>query len=101
MGLVVDKEIAKRTACHGYKNPSTGEYYLWSEGIIGMLSDNQEKKYCTEIITTTKVPERFKIFKNIASSCSAKVRKEYPKGKRLLPYLECMSIHAKKEGIEI
>ena len=102
MGLVIDSEIAKNTPCHGYKIDD--ELFLWSEGVVGMLSDPQEEIYCTTIITKEKIPKglekRWRFFKESAKLCSAKVQK-YPKGSRLIPYLECMKEEASKKGIEI
>jgi len=105
MGLIVDKDLAARTPCHGYKMPD-GELLLWSPGIIGMLSDPQEKAYCTKIETEKRsvspaLERRWRFFKESSRKCSAKVRMEYPRGERLSPFLKCMSIEAKKSGIEI
>lgn len=100
MALIVDEDIARNTPCHGYKNPTTGELYLYSEGCVGMLSDKQEKTYCTDIITKPFIPKRVKEFKAIVDVCKTKVA-EYPKGKRFLPYLACMSKEAEKRNFEI
>lgn len=100
MALIVDEEVARSTPCHGYKNPDTGELYLYSEGAVGMLSDKQEQTYCTEIATKLRIPKRVKQFKEIVEKCKSVVA-EFPEGKRFLPYLACMSEEAKKKNFEI
>jgi len=46
MGIVVRKELAenKEIPCHGYKYD--GQVILWKKGIIGTLTDEQERLYC-------------------------------------------------------
>ena len=100
MGFVVDEELAKATPCHGYKDPETGELYVWSPGVIGMLSDDQEKLYCKGTITEVGTPKRIAEFKSAVNVCKAEIRK-YPKGERLLPWLECMSKELRKRGIKL
>jgi len=89
MGIVIKPEIAFRV-CHGYKLGD--ELILWSDGVVGTLTDEQEK-LCQSIIIHRNIPEKLKkrlfSFKEVAKECSKEVEK-YPKGERLIPYLKCM-----------
>jgi len=91
MGIVVKPEVAFKL-CHGYE--IDGELILWSDGVIGTLTDEQEK-LCKYIFAEKGkyVPERLRkrllSFKRASKECSKEVEK-YPKGKRLIPYLKCM-----------
>lgn len=61
-GIVVNEEVAKSTPCKCYKIilPNGKEVILcWSEGIIGMLSKEQIKKYCTKL-EIEEAPESIK-----------------------------------------
>ena len=90
MGRVIDTAIAFQS-CHGYKFDD--EKMLWSRGVIGTLTDEQEK-LCKEIHITEPIPpklvERQEEFRKMAQTCARKAR-TYPKGERLKPYLECIS----------
>jgi hypothetical protein len=100
MGLVIDKNIAFKE-CHGYSLDS--QKLLWSAGVIGMLSDEQEK-LCEKIHIKGEVPRelqsRYLFFKTSADKCSREVE-NLPRGERLVKFLECMSREAKEKGIEI
>jgi hypothetical protein len=100
MGIVVDRNIAFRR-CHGYSLDS--QKLLWSAGVIGMLSDEQEK-LCQSIQIEGEVPRelqsRYLFFKTSADKCSRETE-GLPKGERLIKFLECMSKEAKEKGIEI
>lgn len=100
MGIVIDKELAMATSCHGYKDPKTGELFVWSPGVVGMLSDPQEKIFCKTVETETKLPKRIIEFKKAVAEAHKKIEK-IPMGKRLIPWLEAMSIELKKRGIEV
>jgi len=101
MGIVYDEKVAKETKCHGYVDPKTGEKYLWSPGIIGMLSDEQEEIYCKAGITTKpEVPKRIQEFKEAVKVCKKKIE-GLPKDKRLITWLGCMGVELKKRGIEV
>lgn len=92
MGIVVDRNIAFQY-CHGYK--LNGELILWSVGVIGALSNTQEK-LCKEIKFDSKVPKklekRYKGFKESANICE---------GKHLSEFLRCMSVELEKRGIKV
>jgi len=104
MAFIVDEKLAKTTPCHGYKYD--GEKFLWSEGAVGMLSDPQEKKFCTTVKIKGKKGEvpselktRWKFFKKSAKHCSEVADKK--PGKDLPQFLGCMSREAEKHGVEI
>jgi len=102
MGIMVDESIAKNPSvpCHGYKDPATGEYYLWKSGFIGMLSTPQEKAFCTQIkLNGERVPKRIQEFKEAVKEAHKEIE-ALPKGERLVPWLEAMSKALKKRGIE-
>lgn len=99
MGIVIKPEVAFRM-CHGYK--LDGELILWSDGVVGTLTDEQEK-LCKSIILHRTIPEslkkRLKSFREVSKRCSEEVKK-YPKGQRLIPFLQCMGREAKElEGV--
>lgn len=102
MGRVIDRTVAKETPCHGYE--IDGEYMLWSTGVIGTLSDSQEKIFCNprklKKATPKALKERLKTFQKIANKCEAKA-KDLPPGKRFKKYTGCMSERLEEEGIEL
>ncbi len=98
MGIVVNP-VKAFNYCHGYRNPKTGELILWSEGVVGTLSDEQEKKCKVKKIIgeiPEKLEERYARFSSISMMCSSKVGLKYPKGERLKPFLECMKKELKE-----
>jgi len=103
MGILIDPELARRSKCGCFRFPSGG-IMCHVPGIIGFTSDKQEELYCPEK-EFKPIPrgleERWEEFTEIAHGCSVKVRKLYPKGERLLPYLDCMSEEASKRKLEI
>lgn len=112
MGLVVDKDIALRSPCHGYEIKETGERLLWSSGIVGMLSDTQEKVYCKPGITIHRkfalekevehpLAKRLKAFKETVERVKTEVRAKYPKGERFLPYITKLGKELAKVGIKL
>jgi len=102
MAFVLDEEIAKTSPCTCYEYD--GKYICWSHACIGTLTDEQEKMFCNPRIVkgevSEKTRERWKQFSEMAEYCSVLVS-IYPKGKRLIPYLECISREAKKRNIQI
>lgn len=104
MGIVISPEVAFKE-CHGYEYDK--EKMLWSAGVIGTLSDPQER-ICERITILGKdkeIPEelrkRWDFFKKSAGKCSEEVRAEFPKGERLRPFLKCMSREEKRLGVVI
>jgi len=92
MGKVIDPNIAF-SYCHGYK--INEELILWSPGVIGTLSDAQEK-LCKEIKIHSKAPERLmrriKLFREAVKACE---------GLPLTKFLPCVGVELRKRGIEI
>jgi len=76
-----------------------GGEVCYSKGAIGTLSKEQVEKYCIfkHYVESERLKRRVKEWKKAAEKCKVEVKK-YPKGERLLPFLECMSREA-KEGI--
>jgi len=97
-GIVVDEELARRTPCVGYR--IDGKEYLWSKGIIGMLSEEQIKEYCPEKIIKPKIPERVMAFREAAEGCKRQIEK-VPKPGRLVAWLKCMGAELRKREVEI
>jgi len=91
-GIVVDEDIARMTPCTCIEYKA-GKYLCWSEGVIGALSDIQERFYCNpRVIKKGKIPERIRAF----IECSEKY-KGVPLEERLRGISECL----KKKGIKI
>ncbi|MDI6860304.1 MAG: hypothetical protein QMC85_07400 [Methanocellales archaeon] len=98
-GIVVDADVAARTPCTVYKVDDTE--MAFSPGIIGTLSKAQIEAYCpTKIYKEEGIAHRVKKFKEAVEVCKEEI-KEYPKGERLRPWLECMGREARKRGIEL
>lgn len=98
-GIVVDKDLAARTACTVYKVDETE--MAFSRGIIGTLSKPQIEAYCpTKVFKVEGIARRVKRFKEAATECKVEIKK-YPKGERLEPWLTCMGAALRKRGIEI
>lgn len=106
MGLVIDEEEARRTYCHGYRMED-GEIIAWSPGVVGSLSDRQEKIYCGKgslIEPISKAPElekRIKTFREITHTASEEARAKFEKGKRLPYFLRRVGQLARERGLEI
>lgn len=95
-GIMVDKDIAARTSCKCYDN------VCFSRGIIGALSPAQREAYCptTEHVTSPGMTKRLRDWNEAVGVCKVEI-KEYEKGERLEPWLECMGRELPKRGIEI
>jgi len=74
MGIVVDPLKAFRT-CHGYKIDH--ELILWSEGVIGTLSDEQE--YLCRKIIIENAKGGPKVFYSVEDALEAEVEEVPPK----------------------
>lgn len=99
-GIVVDGAKAKATPCRciEYK---PGKKLCFSKGIIGALSDEQEKIYCpaVEELVSPGLERRLSNWMESVETCKAEIA-EIPKGERLEPWLSCMSRELKTAGIE-
>ena len=101
-GVVLDKARAGATpcSCFTYK----GKDRCWSKGIIGMLSEDQQKFYCIAGKTYKEQPklvERYTKFAKAAKEAHKKIE-AMPKGaERLEVWLSEMGEELSKQGIEI
>lgn len=99
MGIVVEEF---KGPCECFRLDT--EELCHKKGVIGFLSDKQERELCTEKITEPApkgLKERHEEFSEIAEYCSRMVREKYVKGERLLPYLACMKEETEKRGFKL
>ena len=99
---IVQNEFEARGVCDCFK--IDGEMLCHRPGIIGFMSNKQERQYCTDK-TIEKVPirikERHREFAKISDLCSERVSGKHKRGERLMPYLACVSREADARGIEL
>ena len=99
-GIVVDEARAKATPCRciEYK---PGKKLCFSSGVVGALSDEQEKLYCNpeEKLESPGLEKRLKSWMGSVDICKAEIAK-IPPGERLKPWLSCMSRELKARGVE-
>lgn len=90
-GIVVDEVRAKATPCRCVEYKS-GTKLCWSKGVIGGLSDEQEKIYCptVEKLESPGMERRLKGWMGSVKICKAEIE-PIPEGQRLEPWLHCMS----------
>ena len=98
MGIVVDPVLARTSGCTCYKigEEETPENLMcFSQGIIGTLSDQQDRKFCER--KTTKGPtkefskhiKKFEQMGKIMDVCAEKKEEDFP---------ECVKREAEKLG---
>ena len=93
MGIVIDEKEAKMTPCVCYELKN-GKTLCHTKGIVGFLSEEQKKTYCYGTYIRPAPPQmekRLQEFAEQSQRCSQKVREEYKRGDRLMPFLDCMS----------
>jgi hypothetical protein len=99
-GIVVDSAVARATPCRciDYR---PGKRLCFSRGIVGALSDDQEKVYCptTVPLESPGLERRLAGWMESVETCQADIA-AVPKGERLGPWLYCMSRELKARGIE-
>jgi len=100
-GIVVDEALAKSTPCRCIEY-RPGKKLCFSKGIIGALSDEQEKEYCTEQVEMVSpgLKERLEDWMEAVETCKKEIA-EIPKGERLEPWLTCMGRELRARGIEV
>lgn len=100
-GIVVDEALAKATSCRCIEY-RPGKKLCFSKGIVGALSDEQEKSYCptTVPLESPGLEKRLEGWMESVKTCKAEIA-EIPKGERLEPYLSCMSRELTSHGIEV
>lgn len=83
MGIIINKDRAynRDLPCHGYRYD--GQFLLWKQGVIGTLTDDQEKALCDMAISYIEpMPERLKermaVFRGLETPpfCLDKVTKD-------------------------
>lgn len=102
-GIVVDPELASRTACKCFPLDSTKKKLCFSPGIIGALKyPEQVETYCPTIIEeeSPALKERVAKFTEAVEEAHKKVE-NIPKGQRLEPWLKAVSKSLKVRGLEI
>lgn len=99
-GIVVDEGVAKATPCRCIEY-RPGKKLCFSKGIVGALSDEQEKLYCPteEKLESPGLEKRLENWMGSVDICKAEIAK-IPLGERLKPYLSCMSRELKARGVE-
>lgn len=97
-GIVVDADVAARTACRCYTVRDVPKI-CYSRGVIGSLSPAQKEAYCNPLITLGE-SKRAKAFIEAAEEAKKEIA-GIPKGERLEPWLHSMSKALAKRGIEI
>lgn len=90
-GIVVDEATARATPCRCVEYKPE-KFLCWSPGVVGALTDEQEKLYCptTEKIERPGIVERMRNWQEAVDICKAEIA-EIAKGERLEPWLSCMS----------
>jgi len=99
-GIVVDEEVAKASPCRCIEY-RPGKKLCFSKGIVGALSDEQEKLYCPteEKLVSPGLQKRLESWMESVDTCKAEIAK-VPPGERLKPWLSCMSRELKARGVE-
>jgi len=102
-GIVVNEATAKASPCRCIEY-RPGKKLCFSKGIVGALSDEQEKIYCPTIVPLESpgLERRMESWMESVETCKAEIA-EIPKGERLEPWLSCMSrqLAAKEIRVEI
>lgn len=99
-GIVVDEAKAKATSCRCIEY-QPGKKLCFSSGVVGALSDEQEKLYCNPEIPLESpgLEKRLKSWMGATKICKAEIA-EVPKGERLEPWLHCMSRELSARGVK-
>jgi len=101
-GAVLDEPTAKASLCNCFIYK--GKDYCYSKGVIGMLSQDQERLYCVAGKTykeQPKIVERYTKFAAAAERAHKDIE-SMPKGMpRLEAWLSAMGRELAKEGIEV
>lgn len=98
-GIVVDEALAKATSCRCIEY-RPGKKLCFSKGIVGALSDEQEKIYCptVEELVSPGLEKRLEGWMESVETCKAEIA-EIPRGERLRPWLSCMSRELTAHGV--
>lgn len=99
-GIVVNEATAMASPCRCIEY-RPGKKLCFSKGIVGALSDEQEKIYCptTEKLESPGLEKRLEGWMESVGTCKAEIA-TIPKGERLEPWLSCMSRELAAHGVE-
>jgi len=99
-GVVVNEAVAMASPCRCIEY-RPGKKLCFSKGIVGALSDEQEKVYCTTTVPLESpgLEKRLDDWMESVGVCKAEIA-PIPKGERLEPWLSCMSRELSTRGIE-
>ena len=99
-GIVVNEATAMASPCRCIEY-RPGKKLCFSKGIVGGLSDEQEKLYCptTEALESPGLEKRLEGWMESVETCKAEIA-AIPKGERLEPWLGCMSRELAAKGVE-
>ena len=101
-GAVLDeaRAVGSSCKCFGYDDKD----YCFSKGVIGLLTQDQEKKYCALGKNYTVAPgikKHFAEFSEAAKEAHKKIEDMKPGMERLETWLEAMGAELGKRGIEV
>jgi len=99
-GIVIDETVARASPCRCIEY-RPGKKLCFSKGIVGALSDEQEKVYCPteEKLESPGLERRLEHWMESVDTCKAEIAKIAP-GERLEPWLSCMGRELKARGVE-
>lgn len=101
-GIVVDEGKARESECRYIPLGETGRL-VYSKGVVGALSQDQERLYCDSISEMPVSPAmalRTRLMRDAAVICQQETN-HLPEGERLEPFMQCLAREAKKSGIKI
>lgn len=58
MAIIIDKELAEKTPCYGYRDKQTRTLLLHTSGAVGIITQQQSKNLCTKIEVKDKEPSQ-------------------------------------------
>lgn len=101
-GVIIDEGLARDTPCRALN--AEGSRQVFSQGIVGALSDKEQILYCKsgidEIELSPEMAKRQKILREATTLCQKEVN-HLSEGERLQPFLKCLSSQADRQGIKI
>jgi len=108
-GRVVDEEKARTSPCkctiiHPFGWPNKERLECWKPGILGVLSQDQVKKYCPpekRIMETTTHEARIEKFIEVSDECEFGNEYKSKKIDDLAQRVECVLEGLKKRGLDI
>lgn len=102
-GIVVDEERAKASACKCVEY-APGKRLAWSPGIIGALTDEQEKRYCPTMLHIERpgTVGRIRRWQESVDVCKGELAKvpEATGEERAIAWMRCMKRELSARGIE-